>query len=42
MFNCYFCFYFIFTVYTNALNTVVFMVRKGEKSNLKAISPSGY
>ena len=34
LFICYFCFYFTFTVYTNVLNTVVFMVRKG-KSNLE-------
>ena len=25
------CFYFAFTVYTNVLNTVVFVVRKGKK-----------
>ena len=29
--TCYFCFYFTFTVYTNVLNTAVFMVRKGKK-----------
>ena len=42
LFTCQFCFYFTFTLYTNVLNTVVFMVRKGkrkEKSNLKANPP---
>ena len=36
MFNCYFCFYFIFTVYTNVLNNVVFMVTKRKKKQFKS------
>ena len=35
LFISYFCFYFTFTVYTNVLNTVVFIIRKGKK---KAVS----
>ena len=31
LFTCYFCFYFTFAVYTNVLNTVVFMVKKGKE-----------
>ena len=37
LFTCYFCFYFTFTRYTNVLNIVVFMVRKGKKSNAPTI-----
>ena len=34
--NCYFCFYFTFTVYTNGLNAIVFIFRKRKlKINLK-------
>ena len=44
LYYCYCCFYFTFTLYTNVLNTVVFMIRKRkEKINLKAnLSPQGY
>ena len=33
-FTCYFCFYFASTLYTNVLNTVVFVVRKGKKKEI--------
>ena len=31
---CYFCFHFTFTVCTNVLNTVDFVVRKGKKKSI--------
>ena len=34
LFLCSFCFYFTFTVYTNVLNTAVFMARKGKKKTI--------
>ena len=34
MFIYCFCFYFTFTVYTNILNTVFLMVRKGKKKEI--------
>ena len=37
MFNCYFCFYFTFTICTNGPNTAIFILSKRiEKINLKA------
>ena len=40
LFNCYFCFCFTFIVYTNGLNTVVFIGRKRkEKNNLTTNLP---
>ena len=39
LFICYFCFYFIFTVYRNVPNTVVFMVRKGMKKAIWNTAP---
>ena len=36
LFKRYFCFYFTFTVYTNVLNTVVFMVKKGKEKAVKS------
>ena len=39
LFTSYFCFYFTSTVYTNVLNTVVFMVRKGNKKAPPTLRP---
>ena len=39
MFICFFCFHFTFTVNTNVLNTVVFMVRKVKKKQFKSEPP---
>ena len=39
LFTRYFC-YFTFTVYTNVLNTVVFMVTKGKKKAILKAKPT--